>query len=116
MNLPLIGLLDINISTNSKFKDLYGNQLPSKKFMAMFKGLIDGDGYIEIGEQKQSHKKTKELVCSTIRCKLSLRLNVRDIKLINYIKDTLLIGNIDLIENKTIIRYRIYKNDLKNVL
>jgi hypothetical protein len=32
----------------------------NKKFMAMFIGLVDGDGYIEIGPQKQYHKKTKK--------------------------------------------------------
>lgn len=45
---------------------LYGNNLPTKEFVAMFTGLIDGDGYIELGEQKQYSRKTKELVTSTI--------------------------------------------------
>jgi len=27
----------------------------NKKFMAMLIGLVDGDGYIEIGTQKQYH-------------------------------------------------------------
>lgn len=26
---------------------------PNKKFMSMFVGFVDGDGYIEIGPQKQ---------------------------------------------------------------
>ncbi len=31
---------------------------PGKKFMSMFVGLVDGDGWIEIGPQKQYHKIT----------------------------------------------------------
>jgi hypothetical protein len=33
------------------------NNEPDKKFMAMFLGLVDGDGYIEISPQKQYQKK-----------------------------------------------------------
>lgn len=29
---------------------------PKNKFMSMFMGLVDGDGYIEIGPQKQYNK------------------------------------------------------------
>ena len=29
---------------------------PDKKFMAMFMGFMDGDGYFDIGEQKQYSK------------------------------------------------------------
>lgn len=83
--------------------------------MAMLKGQIDGDGYIEIGEQKQYNKKTKELVRSTIRYKLVLRLNIRDIKLIEYIFSILQIGKIDYIENNTQIRYIISKTELKEI-
>jgi len=43
---------------------------PGKKFMSMFVGLVDGDGWIEIGPQKQYHKITKSLKLSTIRIRL----------------------------------------------
>jgi hypothetical protein len=68
MNLPIINLLDKN---NSK---LQNHDLPSKQFMAMFLGFIDGDGYITIIEQKQYNKKTKDLVRSTIQMKLGTNL------------------------------------------
>jgi len=50
----------------------------NKKFMAMLIGLVDGDGYIEIGTQKQYHKKTKNLVKSTIKSRLVIRLHSKD--------------------------------------
>lgn len=36
-----------------------GELKPNKKFMSMFVGLVDGDGYIEIGPQKQYNKSTE---------------------------------------------------------
>ena len=50
----------------------------TKEFMSMFLGLVDGDGYIEIGPQKQYAKKTKELRETTIRVRLVIRLHRRD--------------------------------------
>ena len=41
-NIPIINCSKVN-----------SKNLPTKEFMAMFMGLVDGDGYIEIGEQKQ---------------------------------------------------------------
>lgn len=46
LNIPIINCTKVN-----------SKNYPTKEFMAMFMGLIDGDGYIEIGEQKQYHKK-----------------------------------------------------------
>ena len=57
---------------------------PDKKFMAMFIGFMDGDGYFDIGEQKQYNKITKTLVKSTIRIRLASNVNVRDISLLEY--------------------------------
>jgi hypothetical protein len=59
---------------------------PDKKFMSMFRGLMYGDGYIEIGPQKQYNKLTKSPVKSTIRARLVVRLHNRDADLLSYIK------------------------------
>lgn len=40
---------------------------PDKKFMGMFLGFIDGDGYFDIGEQKQYNKLTKALVFQKVQ-------------------------------------------------
>ena len=45
-----------------------------------------GDGYIEIGPQKQYNKLTKSPVKSTIRARLVVRLHNRDADLLSYIK------------------------------
>jgi len=50
---------------------------PNKKFMAMFMGLVDGDGYIEIGPQKQYNKLTKILVKSTVRARLDYIIEMK---------------------------------------
>lgn len=55
-----------------------------KKFLAMFMGFIDGDGYFDIGEQKQYNKKTKAPARSTIRIRLASNLNIRDLALLEY--------------------------------
>jgi hypothetical protein len=64
--------------------------------MAMFVGLVDGDGYIEIGarQQKQYNKLTKILVKSTIRARLVIRLHNRDEALLRYLTTILGVGSI----------------------
>ena len=51
---------------------------PDKNFMVMFIGFMDGDGYFDVGEQKQYNKTTKTLVKSTIRIFLASNVNIRD--------------------------------------
>ena len=60
-----------------------------KKFLAMFMGFIDGDGYFDIGEQKQYNKKTKAPARSTIRIRLASNVNIRDLALLEYFVETL---------------------------
>ena len=92
-----------------------------KKFKAKFKGLIDGDGYIEIGEQKQSHKKTKQPTRSTIRCKKVLRLQVKDKDLIYMLNEVFGVGKVSKINvpgSTAGYQYRIIfsKADKKSVI
>jgi hypothetical protein len=67
---------------------------PTKEFMSMFLGLVDGDGYIEIGPQKQYAKKTKELRETSIRARLVIRLHKRDTELLEYLVKVLEVGSI----------------------
>jgi GTP cyclohydrolase II len=62
--------------------------------MAMFIGFMDGDGYFDIGEQKQYNKSTKALVKSTIRIRLASNVNVRDISLLEKFLKVIGIGKI----------------------
>lgn len=57
----------------------------SYDFMSMFIGLIDGDGYIAI----------TKIGLNTIRMELVLSVDIKDLKLLQHIKDVLKIGRIN---------------------
>ena len=88
-----------------------------KKFMALFIGFIDGDGYFDVGEQKQYNKKTKALVKSTIRIRLASNVNVRDLPLLEYFVKVLGVGKISTMSgerNQVLVIFS--KKDLTNVI
>jgi hypothetical protein len=90
---------------------------PDKKFMAMFIGFMDGDGYFDIGEQKQYNKKTKTLVKSTIRIRLASNVNIRDISLLEYFVKVLGVGKIsNMSAGKEQVRVIFSKKDLVTVI
>ena len=90
-------LLSINNKTNSKL-------------LENFIGLLDGDGYIEIGPQKQSNSK------STIRVRIVLRLQKEDKELLNLFSNTLKIGKIDELKNINQYRLIISKTEIFNII
>nr|QNH92696.1 hypothetical protein [Wolfiporia cocos] len=90
--------------------------IPDKKVMAMFMGLVDGDGYIEVTVQKQYSKNPNRKPKSTIRLRLVIRLHNRDRYLLTYLRETLGVGSIDYIKNKNQTRYIICKRDLVRVI
>lgn len=87
-----------------------------KEFIAMFTGLVDGDGYIEIGPQKQYQKNTKILRKSTIRARLVIRLHSRDNDLLKYISEYLKTGSLSSLSKENQIRLIFSKRDLINVI
>ncbi len=90
---------------------------PDKKFMAMFIGFLDGDGYFDIGEQKQYNKKTKTLVKSTIRLRLASNVNVRDTYLLEYFVKVLGVGKIsNMSGEREQVRIIFSKKDLISVI
>lgn len=93
------------------------NNKPDKRFMAMFIEFMDGDGYFDIGEQKQYNKKTKSLVKSTIRIRLASNVNIRDLKLLEYFVNTLGVGKIsDMSAGTEQVRVIFSKKDLLTVI
>ena len=74
---------------------------PDKKFMSMFRGLVDGDGYIEIGPQKQYFpaKLTKSPAKSTIRARLVIRMHTRDTALLTYLTKVLGVGSLSSLDS-----------------
>ena len=86
---------------------------PYSKTMEIFIGVLDGDGYIEIGPQKQYSKNPNYQPKSTIRSRIVLRLHKRDKELLELFKNTLKIGKIDELKKENQYRLIIYKKDKK---
>nr|YP_009663701.1 hypothetical protein [Dactylella tenuis]QCW06839.1 hypothetical protein [Dactylella tenuis] len=84
--------------------------------LAVKMGVIDGDGYIEIGPQKQSNKITKLPVKSTIRARLVIRLHTRDKDLLNYLVKVLGTGSLSNLNSVNQIRLIFSKKDLISVI
>lgn len=79
----------------------------SYDFISMFMGLIDGDGYIAI----------TKIGLDTIRIELVLSVDIKDIKLLQHIKDVLKIGRINEYPNISgAAKLIIGKVDLQEVL
>ena len=89
---------------------------PDKKFMSMFMGLVDGDGYIEIGPQKQYNKLDKSPAKSTIRARLVIRLHTRDTGLLIYLTKVLGVGSISSLVSVNQTRLIFTKKDLFTVI
>ena len=86
---------------------------PDKKFMAMFVGFMDGDGYFDVGEQKQYNKKTKAPTRSTIRIRLVCNVKSRDLALLEYFVEVLKVGKIDTMSgDRDQVRVIFSKKDL----
>lgn len=58
-----------------------------------------GDGYIEIGPQKQYNKLTKSPVKSTIRARLVVRMHNRDAALLSYLTRVLGVGSLSTLDS-----------------
>lgn len=80
--------------------------------MALFIGFIDGDGYFDIGEQKQYNKKTRVLVKSTIRIRLASNIHIRDISLLEYFVRVLGVGKVSKMSGREQVRVIFSKTDL----
>lgn len=89
---------------------------PDKIFMSKFIGLVDGDGYIEIGPQKQYNKSTTLSVKSTIRARLVIRLQNRDSALLTYFSTVLGVGSISSLVSENQTRLIFSKKDLSTVI
>lgn len=105
-----------NYSTGRSFD----NMKPDKKFMSMFMGLVDGDGYIEIGPQKQ-YNASGNTPKSTVRARLVIRLHTRDESLLIHLRDVLGVGSISILQATKentggLVRLIFSKKDLTTVI
>lgn len=72
----------------------------------MFIGLIDGDGYITI----------TKIGLDNIRIELILSVDIKDLKLLQYIQNVLKMGRINEYPNSSTAKLIIGKTDLQEVL
>ena len=93
------------------------NGKPNSKLLELFIGILDGDGYIEIGPQKQYNKKNpSNQPHSTIRSRIVLRLHKNDKELLTILKNELKIGKIDELKKENQYRLIISKTDTLNII
>lgn len=78
----------------------------SYNFLAMFVGLVDGDGYIKATQTSNGF----------ISMELVLSLHINDIDMLNYLKSVLNIGRVVIYPNTKVVKYIIGRVDLQEVL
>lgn len=86
--------------------------------MALFMGFFDGDGYFDIGEQKQ-YSKAKIMLTpasSTIRIRLASNVHSRDLPLLEYFREVLGVGIISKMSKRNQVRIIFSKKDIIDVI
>jgi hypothetical protein len=90
------------------------------KLMEILIGFLDGDGYFDIGAQKQYiyiyNKNPNNKPKSTIRIRLGTNLQFKEKELLELIIQKLGIGKIDYSNSKNQYRLIFYKKDILNVI
>jgi hypothetical protein len=92
------------------------NRLICTNLMEKFIGILDGDGYFDIGSQKQYNKNPNNKPKSTIRIRLGINLNIKDKELLELLVNKLNIGKIDFSKSKNQYRLIIYKKEILDVI
>ena len=77
-------------------------------------GIVDGDGYLEIGPQKQYNKINNAK--STIRSRLVIRMHNRDKSLLIYLTTVLGVGSLSSLDSINQTRLIFTKKDLVYVI
>jgi Cytochrome b/b6/petB/LAGLIDADG endonuclease len=107
--LPIIGVINskalhkIKLRTNDERLDALKI---SPSFLAMFIGLIDGDGYIAITKTPKGY----------IRIDLIISLDLRDLDLIKYIHSVLKVGRINKYPKSNTVKLTISRTDLQTIV
>lgn len=108
--LPTIGSVSSNALRGGKPRSSadkeYALSVPSN-FLAMFIGVLDGDGYISI---TKAHAKESISIC------LVLAVQGEDRAMLEYFKSVLRIGTINYYPATNTVKYIIYRTDLQEIL
>jgi LAGLIDADG endonuclease len=82
----------------------YAENIPYA-FMAMFAGLVDGDGYISITNAS-----------GYIRLQLIIALHIRDVEMLNHIQSVLRVGRVNIYPASETAKLTISKTDLQEII
>lgn len=78
----------------------------SVNFLSLFKGFVDGDGYIKITKTPKGY----------IRLGLVINLHISELPLIEYLKNILKIGRINIYPKRKIVQLNISRTDKQEIL
>lgn len=107
-------LLLIIIKQNFQF--LTKTNKDFSKLMKIFIGILDEDGYLDIGRLKQYNINPNNKPKSTIRIRLGINLQAKDKELLELLINKLGIGKIDYSKSKNQYRLIFYKKEILNVI
>lgn len=112
----LVTILELFLLLGRKFHLSSKNNILKNhsKLLEKFIGVLDGDGYIEIGAQKQYN--STNTAKSTIRMRIVLRLHKDDKELLDLFRTTLRIGKLDELKKENQYRLILFKTDILNVI
>lgn len=118
--LPLILKRNLQLSTSLiTNNNIYSSKFRDKEICILiekFIGILDGDGYFDIGAQKQYNKNLKIKPKSTIRMRLGINLQSKNKDLLKLLVNKLGVGKIDYSKSKNQYRLILYKKDILNVI
>lgn len=118
--LPIVLKQSLQLSATSiTNNNIYFSKFKDKKIcklIEIFIGILDGDGYFDIGAQKQYNKNLNNKPKSTIRMRLGINLQAKDKDLLKLLVNKLGVGKIDYSKSKNQYRLILYKKDILNVI
>lgn len=107
--LPIIGTVNSKALNKIKLRteqERLDTLKISNSFLAMFVGLIDGDGYIAITKTPKDY----------IRIDLIISLDLRYLDLINYIHSVIKVGRVNKYPKSNVVKLTISRTDLQTIL
>jgi hypothetical protein len=112
--LPIRFKRKLHSSINKNISGL--NDKDTCKLIEIFIGILDGDGYFDIGAQKQYNKNPNNKPKSTIRIRLGINLQFKDKELLELVSNKLGKGKIDYSKSKNQYRLILFKKDILDVI
>ena len=112
--LPLRFKRNLHLSINKNISELKDKD--TSKLIEIFIGILDGDGYFDIGPQKQYNKNPNNNPKSTIRIRLGINLQFKDKELLELLSTKLGKGKIDYSKSKNQYRLILFKKDILDVI